>query len=322
MKMEDQTRYNLISKHLSGETSEQEDQQLWEWIDENPAHFELFQQLVETYAGKSQWTPNLPEEIKDLTIPKVKEKRVWTKNVWRIAATVVFGTSIVIYLYLSTRIENTEIQTRAGEMKEITLPDSTKVWLNGSSWIRYRSKDFAQKRVVEVEGEAFFKIRKTGQLTFKIIYDSVELVAQGGEFNVENFKNKKEKTVTISEGSASFYDRRKNGLTIQAETGQEVVSVDDYGILSIEVSANINFDSWITGRYAFDQTPVSVVIELAAKDQGISISIPEKELRQQTISEIFENFNSKKLMGQLLVKLNARIEKKDRNLYLVRNKNS
>ncbi len=320
--MEDQTLYTLISKHLSGETSAEEDQQLWDWIDENPAHLKLFQQLIETYAGKSRWAKNLSEVKKNIPAFEVREKKVWTQNLWRIAASVVFGSSIAIYLYQSMQNENTEIKTLAGEMKEITLPDSTKVWLNGSSQIRYHKKDFAQRREVEVEGEAFFKIKKAGQLSFKIVYDSVELVAQDGEFNIESFKNKAEKTATISEGSASFSDRRKNGLTVQAETGQEVVSVDDYGILSIEISTNINFDSWITGRYAFDQTPIGRVVELAAKDQGISISIPEKELRYQMISEVFEDYSSKKLIGQLLVKFNARIESKNQKYYLLKNKNS
>ena len=112
--MEDQTLYTLISKHLSGETSVEEDDLLWEWIDKNPAHLKMFQQLVETYTGKSQWTKNLLEEEKNLPNLESREKKIWTKSLWRVAAAVVFGTSIGIYLYQSALNESTEIKTLAG----------------------------------------------------------------------------------------------------------------------------------------------------------------------------------------------------------------
>src|ERR1041385_3068307 len=98
MKMDDEHIYILISKHLAGETSEEEDMRLWEWIDKNPDHLKLFQELVGIYAGKSTWVKKLSIEKKDFSTFGVKEKRTWTKNLWRIAAAVVLGTSIAIYL--------------------------------------------------------------------------------------------------------------------------------------------------------------------------------------------------------------------------------
>ncbi len=45
-------------------------------------------------------------------------------------------------------------------MKEYLLPDSSKVWLRDTTTLRYSSAYGEEERMVFLDGEAFFEVRK------------------------------------------------------------------------------------------------------------------------------------------------------------------
>ena len=61
--------------------------------------------------------------------------------------------------YLRSRVQ-TNIVTSAHDKGEYVLPDGTRIWLNAGSVLRYYGDLSGRKRVVELTGEAFFKVRR------------------------------------------------------------------------------------------------------------------------------------------------------------------
>jgi transmembrane sensor len=322
--MENGIPYDLISKHLEGETSEQEDKILWQWIESAPSHLKVFQDLIEVYSGRTILSDEWLKEKRKIIDVIISERKVGLKNIpfWKIAASVLVLFLAGIYLYKKNGLKIVEVKTIAGEVKIIFLPDSTSIWLNSNTTIRYAERNFSQDRRVELSGEAFFSVKNIEGNEFQIVYDSTILITDSGEFNIQSYDRKNEKTVTISEGAAKFLDLRKDGLIMKGTTGQRIVSLNGYGILSLEINQDVNFKSWLTGTYAFDNIPASAVAELLSKDQGIEVHIPDKELRYQFLSGIYESCNAERLMHHLMNELNAKLEIRNHTYYLIKSKDS
>jgi transmembrane sensor len=323
--MEDKIPYHLISKHLAGETTEQEDESLWQWMDESPAHLNLFNQLIDIYANT---LVKINSEERDKIFERVLSKNKPNNKVrvveWflRIAASIAIIVTVGVYLNKGNSPEWIEVKTIAGEVKEIVLPDNTKVLMNGNTTIRYAKYNFLEERWIELSGEAFFKVEPESITPLQVMYDSVVLLISAGEFNVESLQHKNESVTTVSQGEVEFIDLRKDGLSLWASTGQQVISKAGYGLLSVELSNNVNFDSWFSGLYVFYKTPVVAVAELLSKDHGIEISVPENNLRYKSLTGVFEDYDASQLLSEVLLLLDAEIEQTGNQYFILKNKNS
>jgi ferric-dicitrate binding protein FerR (iron transport regulator) len=121
-----------------------------------------------------------------------------------VAAAAVF----LIFLLLARTTENegvkpinNTVSTKAGDKANITLPDGSKVWLNGDSKITYVG-DFGNKtREVYLSGEAFFDVAKDKTKPFIIHTRTINLKVLGTAFNVRSYDNEKETETALVHGS-------------------------------------------------------------------------------------------------------------------------
>ena len=67
----------------------------------------------------------------------------------------------------------------------VMLPDSSEVWLNAASQIRYH-KSFLNNREIFLEkGEAFFKVKKAQGAPFRVYFRESRIEVTGTEFNIK-----------------------------------------------------------------------------------------------------------------------------------------
>ena len=77
------------------------------------------------------------------------------------AAPLVLATAwLLVHRQPADTASTCELQTLAGMIGRVTLPDSTVVTLNAKSTLRYPSAFSGDERVVEFEGEGYFKVAK------------------------------------------------------------------------------------------------------------------------------------------------------------------
>lgn len=125
------------------------------------------------------------------------------------------------------------IQVDIGKMKRIILPDSSEVWLNANSQLRYERRAFSSKRAVFLDrGEAFFSIQTDPQHPFTVHATDLTTQVLGTSFNVKAYpelpytaievKTGKVKisanvgmlTDTLSAGRGVVYDKRNNSWNV------------------------------------------------------------------------------------------------------------
>jgi len=109
--------------------------------------------------------------------PKVRRLNVWIP---RVAAVLFIALGLSFYLYATN---TTEQHADTAAMASFTLPDDSKVVLNAGSEAHYKEFNWSSNRMLELDGEAYFKAAK-GK-TFDVVTPLGTVTVVGTQFNVK-----------------------------------------------------------------------------------------------------------------------------------------
>jgi ferric-dicitrate binding protein FerR (iron transport regulator) len=174
-----------------------------------------FRELIK----KGKWENNSKQWqyiLSKIEIPK-NRKYTFGRNKIRIfsgaAAVVLLLLTVALGYYYSgfnnfrkerLAIGYTTIFSPRGQRTSIILPDSTRVWLNSGSTLKY-STDYNQKmREVIAEGEAFFEVKKNPDKPFYVLVNEIKVKVYGTSFNVKAFPEENNIETTLIEGRLSI----------------------------------------------------------------------------------------------------------------------
>lgn len=125
--------------------------------------------------------------------------------IWRVAATFLLAVSSVsIYLMLEKdrpQKDLLECYIPTAEIRELTLPDGTRVMLNSKSTLLYPDEFAGETRSVYLVGEANFKVKPDKKHPFIVKANDFQVTALGTEFNVNAYPENNELIATLLEGS-------------------------------------------------------------------------------------------------------------------------
>ena len=105
-----------------------------------------------------------------------------------------------MFYYLSPHNEMIEISVAYGEQKRLILPDSSEVWLNAGSSILYPETFAKDKRLVMLDGEAYFSVKKDTVSPFIVETSQLSVKVLGTRFNVKAYPNDEKITTTLTSG--------------------------------------------------------------------------------------------------------------------------
>lgn len=138
---------------------------------------------------------------------------------------------IGLWLLLPHRTESPdmiEVVAEKGVRKQFELPDGTNVWLNSDSRLWYDSKMKTNgKRVVELQGEAYFDVAKDSKRPFAISTDRISIRVLGTSFNVKAYPNDSITETSLITGSIelSVNDRPDEKIVMKPN---EKVAITNY----------------------------------------------------------------------------------------------
>lgn len=119
----------------------------------------------------------------------------------------------------SSQIMFNTIATSAGDQYQVILPDGSRVRLNAASSIRFPVEFSANKRMVTLEGEAFFDIKSNKAAPFYINAGNAEIGALGTSFNVNAYSGNT--ITTLLSGSLEI---KNNKDSVRLKPGQEAIA--------------------------------------------------------------------------------------------------
>lgn len=101
-----------------------------------------------------------------------------------------------------------------GKVKEIVLPDGSKVWLNQSATLRYPREFSNTERDVFLDGEAYFEVTKNRQCPFIVKSEAMRIKVLGTTFNFKCDKSHKLAEATLIEGEIEVKGNNEEGMII------------------------------------------------------------------------------------------------------------
>ncbi len=148
------------------------------------------------------------------------------------------------------------LSTPKGKIYQLLLPDSSKVWLNAASSIRFPTAFAGSERSVEVTGEVYFEVKQDAEMPFHVtVSQRVAIDVLGTSFNVNAYGNEKALRATVLTGSVRVRipERQESGVVLkpgqQAQLGQLQVAQS----ITVVHNANINHVmGWKEGYFSLD----------------------------------------------------------------------
>lgn len=152
---------------------------------------------------------------------------------------------------------------RGGEFRLI-LEDSTIVWLNSQSTLRYPEVFTGAERRVEITGEAYFEVRKDENRPFYVESNGQEIRVYGTSFNVKAYDDEPVTYTTLESGVISLRQADGKSGEIMLSPGHQARYSREEQNIDMRVVNTETVTQWRHGRFVFeDQTLEEIMRDLS-----------------------------------------------------------
>ncbi len=166
------------------------------------------------------------------------------------------------------------LTTPIGKDFKVVLADGTQVWLNADSRLEYPSRFDGNRRVVKLDGEAYFAVAKDATRPFIVQTDNMETRVLGTKFNVCGFQGK-DTRITLIEGSV-VATNRKTRQQVKMQPGEEVVVTADGKTQKSFVDVE-GYVYWQEGFFYFDNQPLVDIMQSLGRWYNVNIVFTNKQ---------------------------------------------
>lgn len=265
---------SIIRKYLKGESTTNEQFELLEWIRKDE-HLNEFQQIKEgwkTEISEESVPKKLANDWHKIQVQMMEslqeevQRKQRTLNFFRYAAIFMILIAIPAFLYVinSANKNNTLFTTTVaadyGQISKVQLPDSTVVWVNSGSVIRYNNQFSAGNRNIELVGEAFFKVHKNKKLPLIVSNGDLQVKVLGTEFLISAYPEETNIQVVLEKGKVELNSATNQDFRQEMVPG-EMVSYNKSTKLTDVDNVNTNlYTSWKDGIINIYNLPLSELV--------------------------------------------------------------
>ena len=323
--MEDKNKhidyFELIPKYLSGNASNSEVKQLEDWVlssEENKAQFNAFKKawMLSAIEGNEQnievnqeWENISDQLFSEGRIVPLKPKQGRRLNMYlRIAAAAVILLLGSFWVFQTLIKEDfVEVATQS-QIEENQLPDGSEIALNQFSSLKYTPDKKGNYRRVELQGDAFFEVKRDTARPFVVKAQNIEIKVLGTAFYVDARDDVSQIQVIVREGSVS----------VNASRDSVILSADEIGIydkttgaLSKKQNEDVNYMAWKTDVLVFDETPLEQVVFDLNRKFHAKISIADEEIRDCPLETTFDHQSLEAIIKIIETTFNITAERKN-----------
>lgn len=201
----------------------------------------------------------------------------------------------------SATIVRNILSTPQNATAEVTLADGTEVTLNAGSRLVYPQSFRGKTREVELQGEAYFKVRHDAKHPFVVRAGNVSTKVLGTEFNVRAY-TANDTHVTLLEGSVLV---SSVAASKRVKPGEDAAF--DGSSLHVSTVDTEEYTAWKQGEFYFDNVSmvdvakeigkwynVSVIFQNADKMQTRIFFAAPKDVSLQELVEVLNSLNKAK----------------------------
>ncbi len=268
----------LLQRYIEGNVTAEEIEIVVNWLDADDANVHEFMALHKLYDISIL---NRPDSMNPAT-KKIKIPfRKITYELVKIAAIFLLGwLSMIFFTNKQEQEPETPIAYQTlfvppGQRAELTLPDSSKVWLNAKTKLIYPTNFEKGDRMVTLDGEAYFDVAHNEKQPFIVRTEKMDINVLGTEFNIIAYSGYPMFEVSLLKGSVNIdmYGIPQNHL-MQIN---ERIRLRD-GKLYQSVIHDFDYFKWKEGLICFNNEPVGNIIEKLQLYFDITIDVKRNGL--------------------------------------------
>jgi transmembrane sensor len=185
-----------------------------------------------------------------------------------------------------------------------TLPDNSTVTLNQDSRIEYLTNMNNAPRVVRLNGEAFFDVKKSDSHSFVVNTENANVVVLGTAFNVRTVKHNQFTEVFVQRGKVSLSDNHQRVVLEANEIGRL-----DSGQLSKVVAVNQNALFWKDHQLDFNDNTLQEVLDVLVDKFPEIQTVDVRNIDSNTrITTRFQNASLQDILAELQVHVDVELK--------------
>jgi transmembrane sensor len=293
--------WNLLTKYINNECSEEEIIHFEQWLSISNENREYFNQIKEAWGtygvNHASFSPDKKEAWQKINLAmgenksKTRQLVIWSISI--AASLLLLAGLYSIFKPDVLKIENQELVSvvteKTSDSRMLVLPDSSVVWLNKSTTIKYPPKFAQNERRVILSGEAYFEVSKNAKRPFIIEAGNTETKVIGTSFNLRAYENENEVKIVVNSGKVEFGAKNENSKKVILTKNFAALYDKNSTNLQKTDSYDINYQSWKTGILSFYNANLLDVCNTIENYYNKKIIIESPQLERLKFSATFNN---------------------------------
>lgn len=314
----------FIIGYLQGNLTPEETDSFYDWVNQSASNKALFFEMKAMYeVGVPLCSPSETHKSWLRLLDKKKNSgrrhfRLWYQ-ISTYAAVALLAVAISSMYFLLFYEEDTRLYTRyiGGDGLQadvVELPDGTHVSLGSKTTFHY-NKDYGKsKRIVYLEGEAYFDVAKQKDKPFIVKTQEQDIEALGTKFNVMAYPLDSLVITTLLDGSVRLTTMNLPKQTVMKPNQQFIYNRNTKQTSLMQVDAQ-QFISWTTGYYYFHEQNLKAILDRLSHVYGVQFTVNSEVLNQRTFTGTFYRGQSMKdIMDIVNLSIPIRYKIKDQHV--------
>lgn len=305
---------DLLYKYFECQTSSAEEQAVVSWVNDSSENKKLFEEERKLWALTC-----LREDLVQIDT----EKKILSKQfnlykrlvpLLKIACILLIGLFIGRLIFYNSGEKGERMQTvisPAGQQTEIILSDGSKVWLNSLSSITYPVSFNGKKRIINLDGEAYFEVSKKNGVPFIVQTGDYNIQVLGTTFNVLSRLKQGMFETSLFTGSVKIYTDVLKDSAIFLNP-QEKVMLENGKMVKSRLTGQ-NQPAWKIGLFDFDNISFKQVMAELESFFAVRIFIDNEQLCDYKYTGKLRHKDGLEYLLQILSKDNPFEYNKDEN---------
>jgi len=185
-----------------------------------------------------------------------------------------------------------ELHAPYGSRVRFELPDGSSGWLNSGSSLKYPVRFRGMKRMVTLQGEAYFDVKHNSAKPFIVQTGSFRVIALGTSFNVQAYHDVNDEEITLVQGKVvierKMPDNTYRHLLIMKPDEHVVLDAQTGKINEKDLDAG-KYVAWKDGKLIFRNDPLDRVVKEMERFYNVDIEVKDAALNKYHFHATFED---------------------------------
>ncbi|MBW8323616.1 MAG: FecR domain-containing protein [Prolixibacteraceae bacterium] len=193
-----------------------------------------------------------------------------------------------------------------GKRSQITLPDSSTIWLNSGSKLVYPVRFAKEKREVYLDGEAMFDVAPDKSHPFHVLTPQLEVKVLGTVFNLCAYSDDHASSTVLESGSVelSYKGRSFLGQSKEMMVPGMLAVYDPLAKTVVQTKVNTkHYTSWVDGYLVLEKNSLGSIVKKLSRYYNVSIELDNPQLAGKTFSGDLDLRNSASQVLELIAEI-------------------